>query len=327
MRLGRWGLAAGLAVGMVAGSVTTVGAEDRGRSHEARDNGGTQAPSRFVAEYEGRIVVVSAKTGRPERYLTDAKAGGDASLPAVSPDGRIVWFSRGDGPCAAHLASVPVAGGKEKAVPGSGEAGPETLPLPRPGRAQLAYARIDCEKPDSSLVVGDLDGLEGRGRSGLVPLAWSREGDLLLAQTAKGDGIRLLEINPAGGIVDARRLQLSDSVKDCRLEVFGFSPDDNNGYAALRRCGQSGERGRRSLVLLDKDGNLRKTVLRLPRDLDFSGRPAFDPIGHSLLYSTVPADMADTTKGEPSTALWLWRSGETRRLERRTGYGHPAWLP
>jgi hypothetical protein len=176
-------------------------------------------------------------------------------------------------------------------------------------------------------VVGDLDGLAGRGRSGLVPLDWSRDGDLLLALTVKDTETRLLEVNRAGGIESSTPLRLKDPVADCRLEVVGFSPDENDGYVALRRCGRSGERARNSLVLLHRDGNLRKTVLRLPRGQDFTDRPAFDAVGHSLLYSTVPADRADRTKGGPAISLWLWRDGETRRLERRTGLSHPAWLP
>jgi hypothetical protein len=296
--------------------------------YEARDTNGSQGQARFVAELGGRIVVVSAETGRAERYLTDVKPGGGAYRPAVSPDGRVVWFSRSDGDCAAHLASTPATGGKEEKVPGSGEAGPETVPLPRPGLAQLAYARLDCEQPNSALIVGDLDGLEGHGQSGLVPMAWSRNGDLLLARRATGTKeLRLLRINKAGGIVGNQALALTDSVADCRLEVAGFSPDDNNGYVALRRCGPSGDRGRRSLVLLDRDGNLRKTVLRLSRGQDFSGRPVFDRTGHSLLYFTVPADAGDNARNEPAVGLWLWRDGESRRLERQTSYSHPAWLP
>ena len=334
MRLGRWGIAA-VAVLSAVGSVVVVEApagsasrNKRDRSSEARDTNSSQGPARFVAELGGRIVVVSAETGRAERYLTDVKPGGGAYRPAVSPDGRRVWFSRSDGNCAAHLASTPVAGGKEEKVPGSGEAGPETVPLPRPGLAQLAFARIDCEKPNSALIVGDLDGLEGHGQSGLVPMAWSRDGDLLLARRATGDReFRLLGINKAGGIVANQELAPTDSVADCRLEPVGFSPDDNNGYVALRRCGPSGDHGRRSLVLLDRDGTLRKTVLRLSRGQDFSGRPVFDRIGHSLLYFTVPAAKEDNTQDEPPVSLWLWRDGESRRLERRTSYTHPAWLP
>lgn len=342
MRMGRWGIAA-VAVLSAVGSVVVVeapaesagknrdGFRDRerqqGRSNETNGTGNSQAPARFVAEFDGRVVVVSAETGRRERYLTDVKPGGGASRPAVSPDGRRVWFSRADGSCAAHLASVPVAGGKEQKVPGSGEAGPETVPLPRPGFAQLAFARLDCDKPGSALIVGDLEGLEGHGQSGLVPMAWSRDGDYLLARKASDDETRLLQVNRSGGTVANKPLTPKDSVADCRLEIVGFSPDDNNGYVAFRRCGPSDERGRRSLVLLDQDGNLRKTVLRLSRTQDFTDRPAFDRTGHSLLFATVPADAADDSKSDRPVSLWLWRDGETRRLERGTSYSHPAWLP
>ena len=332
MRLGKWGITA-VAVLSALGSVLAVEAPAESasrrndRSHEARDTNSSQGPAQFVAEFDGRIVVVSAETGRPERYLTDVKPGGGASRPAVSPDGRHVWFSRSDGNCAAHLASAPTAGGKEQRVPGSGEAGPETVPLPRPGFAQLAYARIDCAKPDSDLIVGDVEGLEGHGHSGLVPLAWSRDGDLLLARRASDGEIRLLGVNKSGGIATNTPFQPTDTVADCRLEVVGFSPDDNNGFVAIRRCGPSDERGKRSLVLLAQDGDFRKTVLRLSGNQDFTGRPAFDRIGHSLLYATVPAGVTDTAKDDDApVSLWLWRDGESRRLQRQTDYRHPAWL-
>jgi dipeptidyl aminopeptidase/acylaminoacyl peptidase len=298
-----------------------------GRSYDARQSDNNQSPVQFVAELDGRIVVVSAETGRIERFLTSQKPGSGASVPAVSPDGRTVWFSRVDGRCAAHLASVPIAGGHEEELPGSGEAGAETLPLPRPGRPQLAYARSQCDKPGSALIVGDLAGVEGRGQSGLVPLAWNRSGDLLLAMAARGSGRRLLEVDQSGAILSNHPLEPNDTTPGCRLEVVGFSPDDNNGYIAFRRCGPSDERGRRSLVLLNKDGTLRKTVLRLSRSQNFADRPAFDPTGHSLLFATVPAEMDEraATQG-PVVSLWLWRDGEARPLDRETTYRHPAWL-
>ena len=64
VRLGRWGIAAGVAAGLVVGSVATVGAEERGRSYEARDNGGTQAPTKFVAEVD------SVATAKEKEIMT-----------------------------------------------------------------------------------------------------------------------------------------------------------------------------------------------------------------------------------------------------------------
>jgi len=180
------GIAAVAALAIVASMIGGPPAlADRSRDRERRPHGETDpsngTPARFVAQTGGRIAIVSADTGRVERLLTADQPSGGAEAPTVSPDGRTVWFSRIDGGCAAHLASVPVAGGDEQKVPGSGESGPEGLPLLRPGRAQLAYSRSGCEHPGEALVVGDLRGLEGHGQVGLVPLAWSRDGGHLLA--------------------------------------------------------------------------------------------------------------------------------------------------
>ena len=302
-------------------------AQGKRHSHPAGD-----MPARFVAEAGGRIVVVSVRTGQVEKYLTAGhEPGGGAADPHVSPDGRRVWFSRGEGDCAAHLASVPLGGGREEPVPGSGEAGPEERPLPRPGHAQLAFARTNCDEPAESaesLFVGDLRGLEGYGQTGLVPMAWSTDGRYLLAQTSDGREVRRLTVNNAGAIVTATVLDPPDRSKDCRLEVVGFSPDANHGYVAVRRCGKPGESAWRSLVLLDRTGGHRKTVVRLPRGRDFVDRVAFDRTGHSLLYSTarsVGEDHAGTA--EPEVTLWLWRDGKVYRVVRGSPYRHPSWLP
>ena len=284
-------------------------------------------PAMFMAALDGGIAVVSADTGRVDRWVVAEQPGGLAKDPALSPDGRTVWFSRSDGSCAAHLASIPLSGGKEETLPGSGEAGPEGTPLPRPGLPHIAYSRTSCKEPDAALIVGDLDGLQGRGQSGLVPLAWSRDGTLLLATAADGDEARLLEVSEDGAIVQNHRLAPVDQTAGCRLRVVGFSPDDNNGYVALRRCGV-GESTRATLVLLDQRGAYRKSVVRLPRGEDFVDRPAFDSTGHSLLFSSAPAPPEGSADArEPEMSLWLWRDGETRVLARQSGYRHPSWLP
>jgi len=312
------------------------GFRDPDRDRKANANGGydtrqadnAQPPARFVAELDGRIVAVSAETGRVAQHLAADKPGGGASDPAVSPDGRTVWFARGDGTCGSHLASVPATGGDEKRVPGSGEVGPEARPLPRPGRAQLAYARRSCDKPGAALVVGDLAGLEGHGQSGLVPVAWNRTGERLLATTEPTNETRLLDVNKAGAVVASRPLQPADSEPDCRLEVVGFSPDDNNGYLAVRRCGPSDERARVSLVLLGEDGGIRRTAVRLHRGRDFIDRPAFDTSGHSLLFITAPAGIRDSASAHHAEiALWLWRDGASRVLAGETRLRNLAWLP
>lgn len=284
-------------------------------------------PAMFLASLDGGIAVVSTQTGRVDRWLVAEQPDGRAKEPTLSPDGRTVWFSRGGGACAAHLASVPLSGGNEENLPGSGEAGPEGTPLPRPGRPHIAYSRTDCKEPGTALIVGDMDGLQGRGQLGLVPLAWSRDGNLLLATADDSDEARLLEVSEDGAIVGNHRFAPVDQTAGCRLRAVGFSPDDNNGFLALRRCGV-GESTRATLVLLDQHGTYRKTVVRLPRGEDFIDRPAFDTTGHSLLFSSAPAAYeGSTAAGEPEMSLWLWRDGETRVLARQSGYRHPSWLP
>ena len=332
--LGRFALIAAVVAVIVtgdpAGSAERNGHRDRAQSERRfRGEEGTAngRPAQFLAERDGGIAVVSAETGRVDRWLATEQPGGGAKEPALSPDGRTVWFSRGDGSCAAHLASIPLAGGKEQKLPGSGEAGAEGTPLPRPGQPHVAYSRIDCKEPGAALIVGDLAGLEGHGQLGLVPLAWSRDGTHLLATAADGDGAQLLEVSEKGAIVSHQPLDLSDTVAECRLQAVGFSPDENNGYLAVRRCGM-GESARRTLVLLNQNGKYRRTVLRLPRGEDFVDRPAFDPTGHSLLFSSAPASFADgSASSDPEISLWLWRDGETRVLARQSGYRHPSWLP
>ncbi|HKY75669.1 MAG TPA: hypothetical protein VJS45_06000 [Acidimicrobiia bacterium] len=309
-----------LAVLVASAALVLVGAPAGSADQASR-------PAMFLAALDGGLAVVSAETGRVDRWLVAEQPSGRAKDPALSPDGRTVWFSRSDGSCAAHLASIPLSGGKEEQLPGSGEAGPEGTPLPRPGLPHIAYSRTGCREPDSALIVGDLDGLQGRGQSGLVPLAWSRDGTLLLATAADGDETRLLEVNEDGAIVRNQQVAPVDQTAGCRLRVVAFSPDDNNGYVALRRCGV-GESTRATLVLLDQSGQYRKSVVRLPRGEDFVDRPAFDTTGHSLLFSSAPAAYeGSAAAGEPEMSLWLWRDGETRVLARRSGYRQPSWLP
>ena len=299
-------------------------ADESSRRQYGDPSTGGDLPAEFVAEQDGRLVVVSAATGQVTRRLTPDAPGGGASHPAVAPDGRTVWFSRADGTCAAHLAWVPAAGGRERGLPGSGEEGPETTPLPRPGHDQVAYARADCQSAQTTLVVGDLKGLRAYGQSGLVPLAWSADGDHLLARAADRDERHLLDVDTRGAIADDHPLAPADRAAGCQVQVLGFSPGDSDGYVAARRCDPSSGEARRSLVLLDRAGRLRSTVVRLARGQAFLGAPVFDPSGHSLLFSAAPVESG---AGTDDVSLWLWRDGNTRRLARGNRYLDPAWLP
>jgi len=285
-------------------------------------------PARFVAELDGQILVVSAETGRVQRRLAAPQSSGGAESPAVTADGRTVWFTRVDGTCDAHIASVPVAGAAtERRLPGSGEAGAELFPLPRPDHPQLAFTRYHCNNGKVALIVSDVRGDESHGQLGFIPLAWSRDGAHLLAVTARGDGLRLLDVNDAGAVVSDQAVNPADPSPGCSLNVVGFSPDGNGGYAAVRRCGADGHGDTQpTFVLLDQKGGLRQTVLRLARGEDFGAVLAFDRSGHSLLYSTVPAG-GSAANQTGSETLWVWRDGNVRLLARQSRYRDAAWVP
>ena len=145
--------------------------------------------------------------------------------------------------------------------------------------------------------------------------------------TSDATEVRLLTVNKAGAIVDDKELAPTDKKADCRLTVVGFSPDENDGYVAVRRCGTSGEAHRSSLLLLDKDGRAKKVLVRLARGHEFVDHIAFDPTGHSLLYSSVPFELDEGRMADDQVSLWLWRDGENRRITRQSRYRHPSWLP
>lgn len=318
-----------------------------GKPHSGPPHGKGPAaddPASFVAELDGRVVVGSAATGNVVRTLTGEQPGGGAGDPAVDADRQVVWFSRGDGSCATHLASVPVAGGPETPMPGSGEYGTDSEPLPRPGYDQIAFYRAPCH-PDPAgdpaatpggdpggggLVVSDAQGLEGHGQTGFIPVAWSGDGKRLLATPANRAGMAVLDVDDNGAVTNAADLTLADQNPDCSLSVVGFRPDAEPGYVAVRRCAAPGEDIRRALVVLDEAGAVRSRSLHLSSGQDFV-EVAFDRQGDSLLYSTVavPVGADDPAAGdsEPEVTLWRRQSGTSRAVARQSRYRHVSWAP
>ena len=231
-----------------------------------------------------------------------------------------MWFSRGDGTCAAHLASVPVAGGKERSCPARARSA-RKIPLPRPGRPE-APSPAATAKTQEALVVGDLRGLEGYGQTGLRPVAWSRD------RSSARSGRRRQHARPRhqqgrrhrgqpGALPGPHRPRLPAGgrrVQPRQKQRLRRPPP-------LRRPATR----RRSLVLLDKNRGPRKRWSALPRAR--TSPAAFDPTGRSLLYSPSPAIVESGATGNPPITLWLWRDGESRRVDRQTTYTSPAWLP
>ncbi len=154
-------------------------------------------PRQAVAVVNGRLALVSTATGRIERYITEALPGGGASDPTLTPDGTTVYFSRGDGTCAAHLASVSLDGGPEQIVVASRDNSVNSAPSLSADGRWLTYRHSLC-----NLQAG------APGRDSVVIR------DLTTRQE------RRIELDPEQGVVPQRALN-SDGTR-VLTESLGF---------------------------------------------------------------------------------------------------------
>lgn len=112
-------------------------------------------PTFFAETRDHRIAVVSSSTGEVERYLTDPQAGGGAGGFTLSPDGKTLFLSRGDGTCAGHVAKMDLVSGGEEPIPGNvppANAVDSGLSL-RPDGGAVAFSRYHCDTGVIDLVI------------------------------------------------------------------------------------------------------------------------------------------------------------------------------
>ena len=149
-----------------------------------------------------RVVAISPSTGEILRTLVPAQPGGGPSQLAMSPDHHTVWFSRGQSSCAAALATVPLAGGPENKIAGTGSNQADTLPALDPSGRLVAFSRYQCAANAYQVAVAPVTNAAQpvRTMAGVqaAGLAWSPDSALLAVGSASRDHLQLVSVSKTG---------------------------------------------------------------------------------------------------------------------------------
>jgi hypothetical protein len=245
-----------------------------------------------TTEGGSRIAVVSAATGKVLRYLTEAQPGGGPSDLTLNADRNVLYFARGDGSCAGHLARVPIAGGEEKPfLTGLSDAdgsAPERHTALRSTGTTIAFARANCEGRDDEVVIATLGSdpevRTTRKEGGIQNLVWQKDGTRLLVYS--GGVTRAYSVDRSGRITGTHPFP---EPIGCHTSPVVSIPTQTPTLLANRTCGVDAQQ-RVSIVELDgKSYRKLRTLVSLPRGWT-GGAIALDDLGGHLLYS----------KGEPN---------------------------
>jgi hypothetical protein len=153
------------------------------------------------------VAVYSATDGHLIRKLTVPAPGGGMGAPWLSPDGRTVIFSRGQGSCAQTIDTVPFRGGREQVLipmtgTGNNAVNPGDPSYSGDGR-YLIYDTVPCNPAEHTLVhirdLGtgrELTGDGFLGFTGSVFLDHDSEVvfDAISAEFVAGTGLEVLRV-------------------------------------------------------------------------------------------------------------------------------------
>lgn len=145
------------------------------------------------------VAVYSATDGHLIRKLTVPMPGGGPGTPLLSPDGRIVIFSRGQGSCARTIDTVAFRGGPEQVlVPMTGTGNDATIPgdpsYSADGR-YLIYDTVPCGPSGHALLhIRDLSTGRELTRAGLLGYGGSVFLDHDSAVVSAGPGLEVLRM-------------------------------------------------------------------------------------------------------------------------------------
>jgi hypothetical protein len=282
-----------------------------------------RAPDTFTAvTRDGRIARVSAATGQVVTYLTEALPGGGPLELALTADRKTIYFSRGDGTCASHLATVAVGGGPENPLRGSGLHGPELWPAVRPAGTEIAFARYDCATHKPSLIVASLgSGSEQHFVAETVAFpGWSSDGSRLAY--SDDPAITVLDVNAGGAVTSSHRLP---SIQGCQLTHPAFVPQTQL-VAVAEACGVQGPNRQVKIVTVDPNsGEVRNVLLTLRTGMELVSM-SFDASGQFVLYETTASIPSETVIYQASPVQLYWfANGRSQLISADSHYGDAVW--
>jgi hypothetical protein len=246
------------------------------------------------------VAVYSATGGHLIRKLTVPMPGGGMGDPRLSPDGRTVIFSRGQGSCAQTIDTVPFRGGREQVLipmtgSGNNAVNPGDPSYSGDGR-YLSYDTVPCNPAEHTLVhIRDL----GTGRELTRPGYLGYTGSVFLDH----DSEVVFEANTAGFVtgtalevlrVPSMAVTAYPAPRGCRYQALAGTRAGNQ-LDALLQCGPGHELS--VVAISPRTFTVTRTLARLGSCLGgqtISLAPA-DP--SAILTETYDACLSPTARG------------------------------
>ncbi len=246
------------------------------------------------------VAVYSAADGRLIRTLTVPLAGGGPGGPLLSPDGRTVIFSRGQGSCARTIDTVPFRGGREQVlVPMTGTGNSAVIPggpsYSADGR-YLIYDTVPCGPSGHALLhIRDLSTGRELTRAGVLGDADSvfldHDSEVVFDAVMTGTGGTGLEVLR----MPSMALTAYPAPRGCRYQALAGT-ETETALDALLQCGPGHELS--VVAISPRTFTVTRTLIRLGSCLGgetISLAPA-DP--SAMLAETYDACLSPNARGE-----------------------------
>ena len=249
------------------------------------------------------VAVYSAADGHLIRTLTVPMPGGGLGDPRLSPDGRTVTFSRGQGTCAQSIDTVPFRGGREQVlIPMTGTGSNGILPgdpsYSADGR-YLIYDTVPCNPSGHALLhIRDLGTGRELTRSGFPGVAGSvfldHDSEVVSAVPGPGAGTGI-----GTGLEVLRMPSMTMTAypvpRGCRYQALAGTQTET-GLDALLQCGPGHELS--VVAISPRTFTVTRTLIRLGSCLGgetISLAPADPP---AMLAETYDACLPPTARGD-----------------------------